>query len=132
MFYFLRLIAYLYYMKTAIIGSRTAHDYQQLLGAIAGLTITEVISGGAKGADQLAERFAQEHGLRLTVIKPDWVKGKEAGPLRNQQIVEAAEQVLALWDGQSKGTADTIRRAKQLKKPLRVVMVAQQNQLPIF
>lgn len=119
-------------MKTAIVGSRSSTNYAQLLEAVAGLSITEVISGGAKGADQLAERFAQEHGLRLTVIKPDWTKGKEAGPLRNQQIVEAAEQVLALWDGQSKGTADTIRRAKQLQKPLRVVRVAQQNQLPIF
>lgn len=102
-------------MKTAIIGSRIAHDYQQLLEAIEGLTITEVISGGAKGADQLAERYAQEHRIRLTVIKADWTKGKEAGPLRNQQIVEAAELVLALWDRQSKGTADTIRGRNSYK-----------------
>ena len=96
------------------------------------MSITEVISGGAKGADQLAERYAKENGIKLTVIKADWTKGKEAGPLRNQQIIEAAEQVLALWDGQSKGTADTIRRAKKLQKPLRVVRVSQDNQLPLF
>jgi len=110
-------------MKTAIVGSRGITDYDQLLKVVEGTAITEVISGGAAGVDKLAERFAQEKGLPLTIIRADWRKGKEAGPMRNQQIVEAADQVIAIWDGQSRGTADTIRRAKKVGKPVKVVQI---------
>jgi hypothetical protein len=119
-------------MKTAIIGSRSIEDYALLLQAVAGLTITEVISGGATGVDKMAERYAKEMGLPLTIIRPDWYKGKEAGPMRNQKIVEAADQVLALWDGKSKGTTDTIRRTKKAGKPLKVCQSHPKGQMQLF
>jgi predicted Rossmann fold nucleotide-binding protein DprA/Smf involved in DNA uptake len=119
-------------MKTAIIGSRSIEDYALLLQAIEGMTITEVISGGAAGVDKMAERYAKEQGLPLTIIRPDWRKGKEAGPMRNQKIVELADQVLALWDGRSKGTTDTIRRTKKAGKPLKVLQIATKGQMQLF
>lgn len=108
-------------MKTAIVGSRSITDYD-LAQALEGLTVTEVISGGAMGVDRLAEEFAQKHKLPLTVFPADWeTHGSKAGPLRNKQIVEACEQLVAIWDGSSKGTATTIRMAKKAGKPVRVV-----------
>lgn len=124
--------AYTLSMKTAIIGSRSIEDYALLLQAIEGMTITEVISGGAAGVDKMAERYAKEQGLPLTIIRPDWRKGKEAGPMRNQKIVELADQVLALWDGRSKGTTDTIRRTKKAGKPLKVLQIATKGQMQLF
>ncbi|AEI50251.1 SLOG family protein [Runella slithyformis] len=115
-------------MRTAIIGTRTANTkhYTQLckmcdvLATLGG--ITEVISGGASGADALAERYAKENGLKITVIPADWkTHGKAAGPMRNTEIIEACDQVVALWDGKSTGTADTIRKAKQAGKQVYIL-----------
>jgi hypothetical protein len=98
-------------MKTAIIGSRTATDYEKLKQGLEGLHITEVLTGGAQGADQFAERYAREHGLPCTVMIADWSRhGIKAGPIRNGELVAAADQVVAYWDGESRGTADTICR----------------------
>lgn len=119
-------------MKTAIVGSRGITDYGQLLKAVEGTAITEVISGGAMGVDKMAERYAKEKNLPLTIIRPDWRKGKEAGPMRNQQIVEAADQVIAIWDGQSKGTADTIRRARKAGKPIKIAQITPKGQMQLF
>lgn len=111
-------------MKTAIIGTRTANDkhytqlseYCNLLATLGG--ITEVISGGATGADALAERYAKENGLKMIIIPADWKQyGKAAGPMRNTEIIEKADQVVALWDGKSAGTADSIRKAQRAGKP---------------
>ena len=109
-------------MKTAIIGTRTATDYALLVTALKNADVTEVISGGAAGADALAERYAKENNKPLRVIKANWARhGRAAGPLRNAEIVEASEQVYALWDGKSAGTADTIRRAKAAGKPCYII-----------
>ena len=123
-------------MKLAIIGSRTATDYTLLTdyidrwfgfnladdGSERGHLVDEVISGGAAGADTLGARWAKDHGVKLTVFKPDWERyGKRAGFLRNEDIVKAADMVLALWDGVSKGTANSLSIAKRLKKPTLIV-----------
>lgn len=119
-------------MKTAIIGSRHITDFD-LTQALEGLTVTEIISGGAAGVDTLAEEFAQNHGLPLTIFPADWKQhGPKAGPLRNKQIVEACQQVVAIWDGSSKGTATTIRMAQQAGKPVRVVRVNDPKQTSLF
>lgn len=119
-------------MRTAIIGSRHITDFN-LTRALEGLTITEIISGGAAGVDTLAEEFAQSHGLPLTIFPADWKQqGPKAGPLRNKQIVESCEQLLAVWDGSSKGTDTTIRMAQQAGKPVRVVKVNDPGQVSLF
>lgn len=122
-------------MKTAVIGTRTFDNYPQLCEILNNLSNkpTEIISGGATGADTLAERYAKEHDLALTVIKPDWAKyGKAAGPIRNVQIIEACEQLVAVWDGQSNGTGHTIKTAKAKGKPTKVVNYAQTQQISLW
>lgn len=84
--------------------------------------ITEIVSGGARGADAMAESYAKAHGFPCTVYPADWEKhGRKAGFLRNRQIVDHADMVLALWDGESKGTGMTIDLAKRKGVPLVIV-----------
>jgi len=104
-------------MKLAIVGSRTFNDYEMVKDSLKDLTITEIVSGGAKGADALAEKFAKVNNIPVKIFKPDWAKyGRGAGPVRNKQIVEYADKVIAFWDGESKGTKSSIDLAtKELK-----------------
>ena len=77
----------------------------------------ELISGGAKGADELAERWAEDYDRKITVVRPNWDKyGLGAGYIRNQEMIDMKPYlVIAFWDGKSRGTSDTIRRAKKAK-----------------
>lgn len=104
-------------MKLAVVGSRTFCDYawleQCLLGSFRVDDIDTVISGGARGADALAARFAVAHGIPLMVLRADWdTHGRKAGPIRNTAIVAQADAVAAFWDGHSSGTYDTIAKAR--------------------
>lgn len=115
-------------MKTAVIGSRSFNDYMFMKEVLRFYTITLLISGGAKGADKLAERYADEHNIKKSIYLPDWEKHpKTAGILRNNLIVSAAELVIAFWDGQSKGTKYTIERAKLLKKDYVIIKCRKNN-----
>lgn len=108
-------------MKTIIAGSRSILEYQKILQAVAQsqFFISEVISGGAYGVDQLGEKYAKEYQLPLKRFLPDWNQfGKRAGILRNTQMGDYAEALIALWDGQSRGTKHMIEYAK--KKGLKV------------
>lgn len=72
-----------------------------------------IISGGARGVDTAAENAAKEFGMSLKVWKADWATyGKRAGMVRNREIVDDADCVVAFWDGFSKGTEHTIKEAK--------------------
>lgn len=98
-------------MKVLICGSRTINDYNVVKKAIqdSGFYITEVVSGGAKGVDRLGEMWAREHNVRVKQFLPEWNKyGKQAGILRNKEMVDYADAVIAIWDGESKGTKWTI------------------------
>lgn len=103
-------------MKTIIAGSRGITDYSLLLKAYSecGFEITEVVSGGARGVDKLGERLAQELNLPLKIFPADWSKGKQAGFIRNVQMAEHADALIAVWDGQSRGTAHMITIARSL------------------
>lgn len=108
--------------RLAVVGSRSYNDYQTVKQTIAALSPSEIISGGAVGADTLAERVASELGIPITVYLPDWdTRGIKAGVLRNRDIVDSADAVLAFWDGSSKGTLNSINLAKSLKKKLYVI-----------
>ena len=112
-------------MKVAVIGSRGFQDYGLLESKLMVYLgkIECIISGGAKGADSLAEKWAKENEIPCTIIKPDWVKyGKGAGIKRNKQIIEICDQCLAFWDGKSNGTASAIKLAEQLKKPIHLIL----------
>ena len=110
-------------MKLAIIGGRDFSDYDRTKECYEAISnITEIVSGGAKGADSLGELIAFDYNLKFTCFKPDWDKhGKAAGFIRNRLIIEHSDVVLAFWDGQSKGTENSINIAKRLNKPICVV-----------
>ncbi len=104
-------------MKVIIAGGRDLNDYEVCLQGVehAGFNITEVVSGHARGADALGERFAKEAGLSLKLFPADWNKhGRAAGFIRNNAMAAYADALIALWDGSSKGTAHMISQAKKL------------------
>jgi hypothetical protein len=103
-------------MKVAIVGSRSFYDSDVLYSSLDELRkklhIAEIISGGAVGADTLGIMYAKDNGIPSRVFLPDWERGRQAGFERNSLIVEESDVVVAFWDGKSKGTADTIRKAE--------------------
>ena len=109
-------------MKLAIIGSRNLHV--ENLSDYIPEGVTEIISGGAHGIDSCAREFAVQNGIRLTEFLPDYRRYGRGAPLkRNNLIVDAADEVLAFWDGNSRGTAYTIRYAHEKSKNVRVIML---------
>lgn len=108
-------------MKVIIAGGRDVTEPQLLLEAItdSGFTISEVVCGKARGADTLGEQWALQNDIPVKYFPADWNKyGKSAGYIRNAQMADYAEALIALWDGSSKGTANMIELAK--KKGLRL------------
>jgi predicted Rossmann fold nucleotide-binding protein DprA/Smf involved in DNA uptake len=109
-------------MKVAIVGSRAYPNLSKVRAYIQSLPLdTIIVSGGARGVDKCAEKVAESIGLQTEIYPADWHKyGKAAGMKRNQQIVEASDRVVAFWDGESKGTKNTIDTAKKLGKEVTV------------
>lgn len=109
-------------MRIAVIGSRDFNDYALLKQTLDEYSISVIISGGAKGADGLAQQYANEHSIECVVHLPQWSKyGKGAGIVRNKLIISDADQVIAFWDGVSKGTKSSIKFAEQANKSCMVV-----------
>jgi Ni,Fe-hydrogenase maturation factor len=103
--------------KVIIAGGRDFSNYDLLLEKcdyyLAKKTNVEVISGGAKGSDKLGERYAKERNLPLKIFLADWTSlGKRAGFVRNVEMAEYADALIAFWDGKSKGTKHMIDLAK--------------------
>jgi hypothetical protein len=101
-------------MKIIIAGGRDFDNYLLLLEAVvkSGFDITEVVSGGAPGADSLGERFARDMEIPMKQFPADWKKhGKAAGPIRNGEMALYADALIAMWDGVSTGTANMIKQA---------------------
>ena len=110
-------------MKLAIVGSRglTVEDLTPYLPS----EVTEIVSGGARGIDQCAARYAREQGLILTEFKPDYRRYGRGAPLkRNEEIVAYADFVPIFWDGASHGTRFVIEACQRLEKPHRVITLA--------
>lgn len=79
--------------------------------------IAVLISGGAGGVDLAAEDAGLDYGLDVVSRPADWDRyGRAAGPVRNTQVVRIADDVVAFWDGVSRGTADTIGKARDASK----------------
>lgn len=125
-------------MELAVVGSRSFDDYGLLEHLLDVLQPTKIISGGAKGADSLAEKYAKAYNIPTKIYEAEWQDFSEpckrktgkygeynalAGFKRNQQIVDAAEYIIAFWDGESPGTKDTIQRAHQSNTPIKVISV---------
>ena len=83
-----------------------------------------IVSGGARGADAIGERYAKENGFAVEKYPADWEKyGKSAGPIRNKQMAEIADYVICFWNEKSKGTKSMIDFAKKLNKPVRIKII---------
>jgi len=105
-------------MKVAVIGSRNFNDYKLLSETLDIINdIDLIVSGGAKGADSLAEEYAFNNNIDTLVFKPDWKKyGRGAGIIRNKTIIENSDIVVAFWDSKSRGTKNSIDTARKLGK----------------
>lgn len=109
-------------MNVAVIGSRSFKNFELLKNTLSKIEISLIISGGADGADSLAERYAREQSIPTKIFLPDWKKyGKSAGMIRNTDIINEADIVVAFWDKSSKGTKDSIDKANKLDKKLILV-----------
>lgn len=113
-------------LKIIVAGSRDFTDYNllkiKLDFYIGKHSDIEIISGTARGADRLGERYAEEKGLTLTRFSADWKKyGKRAGYLRNEEMAQYATHAVIFWDGKSKGTAHMIELCKTYGINYRVI-----------
>ena len=98
-------------MRTIIAGSRTATDYTYLCRAIESVYWwpSVVLSGTARGADKMGERWANHNSIPIERYPADWDRyGRSAGYRRNVDMARNAEALIALWDGQSRGTKHMI------------------------
>lgn len=108
-------------MKLIIAGGRDyvlegqVSDFDQFMQAIVDQlgAVTEVVSGGAKGADSVGMDWAGRKGIPVRVFAPDWdAYGRAAGPIRNRQMAEYADALVCFPGG--KGTASMIREAEKV------------------
>ena len=107
-------------MKLLIVGSRSITDFE--LSPYIPADVDTIISGGADGIDRLAEQYADLHRLSKYILRPQYnVYGRAAPLKRNEQMVEIADAVLVIWDGQSKGTQYTLKYTKKMNKPIILV-----------
>lgn len=105
-------------MKVIIAGTRTIDDEKFVnscieKGADSLYFITEIITGGSRGVDALAEKWANKKRIPIHVCQAEWEKyGRKAGPIRNEQMAKKADALIAIWDGESHGTKNMIDTAK--------------------
>jgi hypothetical protein len=109
-------------MKVAVIGSRSFNDYEKLKDTLSKINLSLIVSGGANGADKLGEQYANENNIPTKIFLPDWEKhGRVAGFLRNTDIINEAELVVAFWDQTSTGTKDSIEKAEKQGKKVIII-----------
>lgn len=107
-------------MKLAVVGSRQWAMRYQIWKVLDDLCPDEIVSGGAEGPDKVAEYWAYVHRVPAKIFLPDWSIGKRAGAIRNQKIVDYCDELIAFWDGTSKGTAITMDMAAKANKLMKV------------
>lgn len=117
------------YYSLGLVGSRHFTDFKMFENTVDSLTSeigmpTRIVSGGAPGADKLAERYASLHNLDMIIHKSEWSKhGQGAGPMRNTLIVRDSDRLIAFRASDSVGTNDTIKKAIAAKKPVKIIEV---------
>lgn len=114
--------------KIIIAGSREFNDYPLLKSKLdAFLAETnndevEIVSGTARGADILGERYASETGISIKRFPANWnLYGKRAGYIRNREMAEYADACIVFWNGESRGTKHMIDLATLMKLTIKVV-----------
>ncbi len=108
-------------MRIAVIGSR---NLQLAIDRFIPDETTEIISGGARGIDTCAYMYAKKHHIPFYVFPPMYeMYGKAAPLIRDKQIVQNCDMVIAIWDGVSKGTKFTIDYARKMNKRLKLYIL---------
>lgn len=117
-------------MNLGIIGSRDFTNYKHAeicldaLRTEKGWTIDNIVSGAAKGADTIGRIWGESRNINVIEHKPDWSLGKGAGMARNTTIIECSDVVVAFWNFLSKGTKDSINKAKAAGKEVIIIDVS--------
>ena len=107
-------------MKILIAGSRSIEEFD--LSPHIPIETELIISGGARGIDSVAEKYADQHSISKLILRPDYrCYGKGAPIKRNEKMVEIADLVLVIWDGVSRGAKYTAEYAR--KKGKQVVLI---------
>lgn len=115
-------------MKVIVAGTRTVRNPAIVSAAIAAapFKITEIVDGDGPGVDRIAHFLATQWKIAFKRFPANWaLYGNEAGPRRNQQMAEYADALIAVWDGQSRGTADMITRASARSLPVFIYRIDQ-------
>lgn len=113
--------------KLIVAGGRDFNDYKLLKSKLDSLLKNKnkneiiIVSGGARGADTLGEKYAMENEITLKRFLANWDLGKQAGYIRNKEMSDYSDAVIAFWDGSSKGTGHMIDIAKEKGLQLRVI-----------
>jgi len=113
-------------MRVIIAGGRTFNDYPLLCEKCDNIlakvrTPITIVSGGCVGADKLGEEYANERGYPVVVYPYIKGLGKAGGPVRNQQMADNADALIAFWDEFSTGTGDMIKKARKKGLLIRVI-----------
>lgn len=113
-------------MKLIVAGSRNFNNYNLLRDSIFNnykdIQSLEIVSGTARGADSLGEYFAKANNLILHQFPAEWdTYGKSAGFIRNKKMGDFADELLAFWDGRSRGTIHMIEYMWKLNKPVKII-----------
>ena len=113
-------------MRVIIAGGRDFMEYELLSEACTDIfmnkEVTEIVSGCAKGADKVGEKYAEVNNISIKKFPADWNKyGKGAGYRRNNEMADYADVLIAFWNGESKGTKNMIDLAIANKLEVHVV-----------
>lgn len=126
-------------MKVIIAGSRHFTDYKTFKAELDTLLlqcyeegflleIDTVVSGGCRGIDKMGEKWAAENHIKCVVFYAKWGKyGKSAGPLRNIEMANYADALIAFWDGKSVGTQNMIEAMQERGKEFHIIQIPELN-----
>ena len=115
-----------------VAGTRTFNDYPLLKETLDRILINYkdnavIIEGEAKGADELAKKYAEEHGYECLKFPAAWgLYGKRAGYIRNREMHKELSKhenrcCVLFWDMESKGTKQNIGLCKEFETPLQII-----------
>ncbi len=109
-------------MKIAVAGSRNLFPNEEQMANYLS-DADEIVSGGARGVDACAAKYAKKHNIALTEILPNYaLYGRAAPVIRNKEIVDYADRIVVFWDGKSKGTFTVIKYAEKTKKECLIIL----------
>lgn len=119
-------------MKVIVSGSRSIISYDLVAKVLDEYvnSITMLVSGDAQGVDKLSQRWADENDIQVKLFPANWDKyGKSAGMIRNKEMAEYADYLIAIWDGKSKGTKGMIDIMLHLNKGHAVYIIKPENEI---